>query len=77
MWACLGKGGLRKVIIPPLPLAAKVTIFADADPGGEAAARDLAERLTAEGRQVSIARPPVGKDFNDTLRASNPAECAA
>ncbi len=79
MWACLGKGGLRAVIVPPLPLAAKVTIFADLDPngGGEAAARELAERLVNDGRRVAIARPPIGSDFNDTLIAGGQTERAA
>ena len=70
VWACLGTSGLRAVVLPPLPSASAVTIFADSDEGGEGAARELAERLVNEGRQVSMAHPPMGKDFNDTLRAA-------
>ena len=69
-WACLGTSGLRAVVLPPLPSASMVTIFADGDEAGEKAARELAERLAGEGRRVSIARPSMGKDFNDTLRAA-------
>lgn len=76
-WACLGATGLQSVILPPLPLVAQVTIFADADEAGEFAALNLARRLAAEGRQVSIARPPIGKDFNDVLRATAPERNAA
>ena len=69
-WACLGTSGLRAVALPPLPNASTVTIFADGDETGERAARELAKRLAGEGRRVSIARPPLGKDFNDTLCAA-------
>ena len=64
MWACLGTSGLRSVILPPPPLAAEVVILADGDEAGEAAAQDAARRFIAEGRRVSIARPPLGCDFN-------------
>ena len=69
-WACLGTSGMHAVVLPPLPSASTVTIFADGDEAGEKAARKLAKRLTGEQRRVSIARPPLGKDFNDTLRAA-------
>ena len=71
-WACLGTSGLRAIVLPPLPIASTVTIFADGDEAGEMAARELAGRLAREGRRVSIARPPLGnKDFNDTLCAAD------
>ena len=68
-WAALSAGGIRSLILPPLPLAAVVTIAADPDPVGMRAAMAAAERWHAEGRQVRVARPPAGSDFNDLLRA--------
>lgn len=56
-----------------LPAAvAHVILCADNDADNLKAAALLAraaDRFAAEGREVRIARPPVGKDFNDTLRA--------
>lgn len=52
-----------------------VILCADNDTDNPKAAALLdraAERFAAEGREVRIARPPVGKDFNDTLRAEMP-----
>ncbi len=68
-WAALSAGGIAALILPSLPLAAIVTIAADADPVGMRAALTAAERWHAEGRRVRIARPPTGSDFNDLLRA--------
>ena len=74
VWACLGTSGLRSVVLPPPPLAAHVTILADAGEPGEQAARAAAQRLAAEGREVSIARPPAGVgDFNEALAMSRNA----
>lgn len=68
-WAALSTGGLRKLVLPPLPLASKVTIAADDDPPGQAAAIYAAHRWVGEGRAVSIAMPPAPhKDWNDALR---------
>jgi putative DNA primase/helicase len=69
-WAALSAGGIERLILPPLPLAATVFIAADHDPNGtgERAARIAAERWIAEGRKVRIALPPVpGTDWNDVL----------
>jgi len=69
-WAALSAGGIERLILPPLPLAATVFIAADNDPNGtgERAARIAAERWLAEGRKVRIALPPVpGTDWNDVL----------
>ncbi len=66
VWACLGTSGLKAVI---LPLEVKtVIIAADADEAGEKAAQDAARRFYLEGREVKIARPPAGMDWNDVLR---------
>ncbi len=67
-WAALSVGGIKNLILPPLPLASVVTITADHDAVGLRAAHDAAERWTLEGRRVRIALPPEGRDFNDLLR---------
>lgn len=57
-WASLGPTGMRTL---KLPTQAKlVTIFSDIDPAGrmEEAAKDLAQRLGAEGRSVDVRFPP-------------------
>lgn len=65
-WAALSAGGIRKLILPPLPSASIVTIAADLDPVGISAARDAAQRWSAEGRTVRIATPPAPyTDWND------------
>ncbi len=69
-WAALSAGGIKLLILPPLPLASVITITADNDPTGLAAAHDAAERWTREGRRVRIALPPEGRDFNDLLRGA-------
>ena len=69
-WAALSAGGIERLILPPLPLAAVVIIAADHDRNGvgERAARAAAQRWLAEGRRVRIALPPVvGTDWNDVL----------
>jgi hypothetical protein len=53
-WAALSAGGMRRLVLPPLPLAATVTICADHDPVGIAVAHDAAERWHREGRQVRM-----------------------
>ncbi|WP_457089481.1 toprim domain-containing protein [Microvirga sp. P5_D2] len=68
-WSALSANGIRALRLPPLPLATVVTIAADPDPVGMNAACDAAERWLAEGREVRIAAPPLGHDFNDLLRA--------
>lgn len=73
-WAALSAGGIERLILPPLPLAATVIIGADNDfnGAGERAARSAAERWIAEGRSVRIALPlrQTGQpkvDFNDVI----------
>jgi putative DNA primase/helicase len=64
-WAALGTANLTRVELPAV--VREVIICADNDPScaGEKAALAAAERFKCEGRRVSIARPHVGKDFND------------
>lgn len=68
VWAAGSAHNLRHVQLPKD--VHEVVICADADPPGESAARGLERRLIAEGREVRIAYPRLGGDFNDALRAS-------
>ena len=71
-WAALSTGGIRKLVLPPLPMAASVTIAADNDAPGLSAAHDAATRWHAEGRRVWIATPTrSGQDFNDVIQATD------
>ena len=70
-WAALSTSGLRSLDLPRA--IAEVIVLADGDEPGEAAAQHCARRWQREGRGVRIARPPSGMDFNDLLKARNPA----
>lgn len=70
-WAALSTSGLRSLDLPRAIV--EVIVLADGDAPGEAAAQDCARRWQREGRSVRIARPPSGMDFNDLLKARNPA----
>lgn len=66
VWAVLGGGGLRTVVLPDI--VETVTIFGDADDAGQAFAERAAEAHHADGRKVFIAYPEGGaKDFNQHL----------
>jgi hypothetical protein len=65
--AALGTAGLRALDLPEH--IRRVTVLADADPPGIAAANDAAWRWAGQRRDVRIAHPPIGKDFNDALLA--------
>ncbi len=69
VWAALSTSGLKALILPEC--VREVVILADADEPGEQAAKDAAQKFLREGRNVKIARPPIGKDFNDTLQAGS------
>lgn len=66
-WSALSEGGIKRLDLPPLPLASEVWIGADNDPVGIGAAKAAAERWVQEGRRVRIALPPEGDDFADLL----------
>jgi putative DNA primase/helicase len=65
VWSALSTSGLRSIELPAE--IRDVTIVADGDHPGEIAARWAAGRFLAERRNVRIARPPRGADFNDVL----------
>ncbi len=69
--AAVSLANLGAIVLPP---AVTTVIIAADDDGDNAKARDAldraVQRLLAEGRTVRIARPPIGKDFNDALMAA-------
>lgn len=69
-WAALSASGLKAVNLPPG--ITRLTILADGDPVGEAAAKVAAQRLRLTVRTVRVVRAPMGRDFNDILTANPP-----
>jgi hypothetical protein len=65
VWAALSASGLKSLNLPPG--ITSITILADGDPTGEAAALAAARRLKTAVRSVRIVRAPAGRDFNDVL----------
>ena len=64
-WAAGDTSGLKNIILPAA--VRLVTIIADSDPPGRAAARFAAQRFLGAGREVRIAWPPEGCDFNNQI----------
>ena len=65
-WSCVSSSGLAAVEMPEV--VKYVEIWADNDTAGVKAADNLARRLYAEGREVSVLIPPIsGTDWLDTL----------
>ena len=71
VWAALSTSGLSGLVVPSR--VRRIVILADGDEPGEKAAQTAAARWSDEGREVRIARPPSGCDFNDLLLS--PAPC--
>ena len=73
-WAALSANGIADLVLPPVAqgLALDVVIAADPDAPGMIGARRAARRWEHEGRQVRIATPGRGVDydFNELLIAS-------
>jgi hypothetical protein len=67
VWACGSAGGIAK--LPVLAGIETITIFADADDSGAGikAAHACADRWYRAGREVTIQRPPTGKDWLEAL----------
>lgn len=69
VWACIDAGNLADT--PLLDGIAALTIAADNDDAGVAAARACGERWTASGREVRVVLPGQRKaDLNDVARAA-------
>ncbi len=66
IWAALSTSGIRGLHLPAKP--GRLTIAADGDEPGRAAAHALAERAHALGWQVSLLPAPQGRDWNDILK---------
>jgi hypothetical protein len=64
-WACLSTSGLKRVHLPDQ--VRRVTILADSDDAGVAAAHEIQHRLSLTGRRATIAEPVGFNDFNDLL----------
>lgn len=64
-WAALSTTGMAGVILPPC--VREVVLCPDGDEPGAAAAKAAAGRFLSEGRQVRVATPPEGEDFNDLV----------
>jgi putative DNA primase/helicase len=68
VWAALSAGGIERLILPAMPQARTVIVFADHDRRGIDAAEYAAARWRGEGREVRIELPTKpGTDFNDAL----------
>jgi putative DNA primase/helicase len=68
-WAATSASFVRVLELPPLPVAAKVTIYADHEPPGIDAARVAGRRWVREGREVRLTMPKNSDtDFNDIIR---------
>jgi phage/plasmid primase-like uncharacterized protein len=71
VWASLSAGGVEQLVLPPLPLARDVLIFADRDHHGrgQRAAETAARRFVSQGRTLRIILPNhIDTDFNDMLQ---------
>jgi putative DNA primase/helicase len=71
VWACLSTGGLESVVLPLLPQAKIIRIYADNDTNhaGLNSARRAEKRFLLEGRRVEIIIPAQqGCDFADVLQ---------
>jgi DNA primase len=68
VWVAPGTSGLRSVQLPDC--VRTVIIAGDNDAPGREAVSATAMRFHSERRNVRIAYPSAGKDFNDLMRAS-------
>lgn len=67
IWACASAGGIAR--LPVLAGIEALTIFPDLDDKGAGidAARKCAERYREGSREVTIMKPPIGRDWLDAL----------
>lgn len=74
IWAAGSLGNLAHVPIPAC--SDRIIVCADNDwgkPQAEAQLKQALAALARSGRRISVARSPIGKDFNDALRAQQGA----
>ena len=68
VWACLSVSGMKSIVLPPCSVTFEVVIIADHDAAGISAGKELATRLTKEGRKVYLITPSQeGADMNSLL----------
>jgi hypothetical protein len=72
IWAGLSAQGVAKLWLPE-GVPHRLTIAADGDDAGRAAARQLAERASALSWSVDILPAPIGRDWNDIIMLRRPA----
>jgi predicted P-loop ATPase len=66
-WSCLGIGNIARA---PVPDGAMVIVARDGDLPGTKADNQIRRAVTilrGQGREVAVAAPPQGQDFNDVL----------
>jgi predicted P-loop ATPase len=66
-WACLGIANIARA---PVPDGARIIVARDGDAPGSKADRQIRRAITVlhgQGREILVAEPPRGKDFNDVL----------
>jgi putative DNA primase/helicase len=66
-WSGLSAAGIRVLVLPRTVQRVLIGVDNDRNGVGQAAARDAAWRWQEEGRDVRVALPPLGCDFNDVL----------
>jgi predicted P-loop ATPase/phage/plasmid primase-like uncharacterized protein len=67
-WACLGISNIARA---PVPDGTAIIVARDGDEPGSKADHQLRRAVTilrGQGREVAVAEPPAGQDFNDILR---------
>lgn len=67
-WACLGISNIARA---PVPDGVPVIVARDGDEPGSKADQQLRRAVTilrGQGRDVTVAEPPMGQDFNDVLQ---------
>jgi hypothetical protein len=69
VWAAMSAGAIRS--FPVLSGVQSLTIFADPEQVGMAAARECAQRWADTGKEATIVSPPRSdRDWNDELRGA-------
>ena len=67
-WAAMSTSMMKRLQLPPLPLARQIYIATDGDQVGIEAGHALARSARRSGRVVRVVAAPKGKDWNDVLQ---------